>query len=66
MTFSTRTKTLEAMPEKVNGDCKLIAGLANFKAENRLNVLDKPESVSLTNVPADLRGFNDIVKMYAE
>lgn len=54
------------MPEKVNGDCKLIAGLANFKAENRLNVLDKPESVSLTNVPADLRGFNDIVKMYAE
>jgi hypothetical protein len=29
-------------------------------------VLDKPESVSLTNVSVDLRGFNGIVKMYAK
>ena len=30
------------------------------------DVLEKPESVSLTNVSVDLRGFNDIVKMYAK
>jgi lipid-binding SYLF domain-containing protein len=29
-------------------------------------VLEKPESVSLTNVSVDLRGFSDIVKMYAK
>ncbi len=29
-------------------------------------VLEKPESVSLTNVSTDLRGFSDIVKMYAK
>jgi len=29
-------------------------------------VLDKPESVNLTNVSADLRGFSDIVKLYAK
>lgn len=29
-------------------------------------VLEKPESVSLTNVSADLRGFSDIVKIYAK
>jgi len=30
------------------------------------DVLEKPESVSLTNVSVDLRGFSDIVKMYAK
>lgn len=29
-------------------------------------ILEKPESVSLTNVSVDLRGFSDIVKMYAK
>ncbi|MDQ3041573.1 MAG: lipid-binding SYLF domain-containing protein [Acidobacteriota bacterium] len=29
-------------------------------------VLEKPESVSLANVSADLRGFSDIVKIYAK
>jgi lipid-binding SYLF domain-containing protein len=29
-------------------------------------VLDKPESVNLTSVSVDLRGFSDIVKMYAK
>ena len=29
-------------------------------------VLEKPESVNLTNVSVDLRGFSDIVKMYAK
>ncbi len=29
-------------------------------------VLEKPESVSLTNVSPDLRGFSDIVKIYAK
>ena len=29
-------------------------------------VLDKPESVNLTNVSADLRGFSDTVKLYAK
>jgi hypothetical protein len=33
---------------------------------NAGEVLDKPESVSLTNVSVDLRGFSDIVKMYAK
>lgn len=29
-------------------------------------VLDKPESVALTNVSVDLRGFSDLVKLYAK
>jgi lipid-binding SYLF domain-containing protein len=51
-------------------------GGAVLTADNSINeafykmkageVLDKPESVSLTNVSADLRGFSDTVKMYAK
>ena len=51
-------------------------GGAVLTADNSINqafykmkageVLDKPESVNLTNVSADLRGFSDIVKLYAK
>ncbi len=51
-------------------------GGAVLTADNSINeafykmkageVLDKPESVNLTNVSVDLRGFSDIVKMYAK
>ncbi|HXG84243.1 MAG TPA: lipid-binding SYLF domain-containing protein [Pyrinomonadaceae bacterium] len=51
-------------------------GGAVLTADNSINeafykmkageVLDKPESVNLTNVSADLRGFSDIIKMYAK
>lgn len=29
-------------------------------------ILEKPESVSLTNISVDLRGYTDIVKFYAK
>ena len=51
-------------------------GGAVLTADNSINeafykmkageVLDKPESVNLTNVSADLRGFSDTVKLYAK
>lgn len=51
-------------------------GGAVLTADNSINeafykmkaseVLEKPESVNLTNVSVDLRGFADIVKMYAK
>jgi lipid-binding SYLF domain-containing protein len=51
-------------------------GGAVLTADNSINeafykmkageVLDKPESVNLTNVSADLRGFSDTIKMYAK
>ncbi len=51
-------------------------GGAVLTADNSINeafykmkageVLEKPESVNLTNVSADLRGFSDIIKMYAK
>ena len=51
-------------------------GGAVLTADNSINeafykmkageVLDKPESVRLTNVSADLRGFSNTVKMYAK
>jgi lipid-binding SYLF domain-containing protein len=51
-------------------------GGAVLTADNSINeafykmkageVLDKPESVNLTNVSVDLRGFSDTVKMYAK
>ena len=37
-----------------------------FYKMNAGEVLDKPESVNLTNVSVDFRGFSDIVKMYAK
>lgn len=50
-------------------------GGAVLTADNSINeafykmkageVLEKPESVNLTNVSADLRGFSDSIKMYA-
>lgn len=37
-----------------------------FYKMNAGEILEKPESVSLTNISVDLRGFTDIVKFYAK
>ncbi len=37
-----------------------------FYKMNAFDILEKPESVSLTNISVDLRGFTDLVKFYAK